>query len=112
MVKTTTTSVARKPIQRALEDWRTICAARSGLSEVLCVLGGAVKRSAGATSIGGRGTGSDRSGAPDPDPDPPLPPAGVPAGSRPGWSVIDVLGMGRWLRSSARLLQASGGRLR
>src|SRR3954451_10549379 len=52
-----TTTTARKPTHRAFEDWRTTCAARSGDSSTARVAGGEVKRSTGAVSTGGRGTG-------------------------------------------------------
>ena len=47
----------RKPTHRAFDDWRTTCAARSGLSSTARVDGGEVNRSTGAGSTGGRGTG-------------------------------------------------------
>ena len=63
----------RKPTQRAFDDWRTTCAARSGVSSTARTDGGEVNRSTGATSAGGRGTGRRSSG------------------SRPGVSVIGPL---------------------
>ncbi len=56
MNRTTTTTV-RKPTQRAFEDWRTTCAARSGESSSASTEGDAEKRSTGAGSAGGRGDG-------------------------------------------------------
>src|SRR3954451_12508087 len=58
-----TTTTARKPTHRAFEDWRTTCAARSGDSSTDRVAGGDVKRSTGAVSTGGRGTGRRCSGS-------------------------------------------------
>src|SRR4249919_1054258 len=58
-----TTTTARKPTQRAFDDWRTTCAARSGDSSTERVEGGDVKRSTGAGSTGGRGTGRRCSGS-------------------------------------------------
>src|SRR4029079_14789271 len=72
------TITARKPTQRALADWRTTCAARSGLNSSLRMDGGDVKRSTGARSSGGRTAGSRCSGARS-------------SGSRPGVSVIGLL---------------------
>src|SRR5438046_7751493 len=69
-----TTTTARKPTQRAFEDDRTTCAARSGVSSTDRVDGGEVKRSTGAGSTGGRGTGRRCSG------------------SSPGVSLIALLG--------------------
>ena len=50
---------ARKATQRALALWRTIFAARSGVSPAVCALGCAVNRS---TSAGSRGTTAPGSG--------------------------------------------------
>src|SRR6476646_5599797 len=58
-----TTTTARKPTQRAFDDCRTTCAARSGDSSTERVEGGDVKRSTGAGSTGGRGTGRRCSGS-------------------------------------------------
>src|SRR3954447_2872253 len=58
-----TTTTARKPTQRAFDDWRTTWAARSGDSSTERVAGGEVKRSTGAVSTGGRGTGRRCSGS-------------------------------------------------
>src|SRR6478609_5740420 len=58
-----TTTTARKPTQRAFDDCRTTCAARSGDSSTERVDGGDVKRSTGAGSTGGRGTGRRCSGS-------------------------------------------------
>src|SRR3954466_7738352 len=58
-----TTTTARKPTHRAFEDWRTTCAARSGDSSTDRVAGGDVKRSTGAVSTGGGGTGRRCSGS-------------------------------------------------
>src|SRR6478672_1182470 len=57
-MNSTTTTTARKPTHRAFEDERTTCAARSGVSSTERTGGGEVNRSTGATSAGGRGTGS------------------------------------------------------
>src|SRR5262245_3885275 len=72
-----TTITPRKPTQRAFDDWRTTCAARSGVSSTERVEGGDVKRSTGAGSTGGRGTGRRCSG------------------SRSGGSLIGLLGTRR-----------------
>src|SRR4051794_40221971 len=58
-----TTTTARKPTHRAFDDWRTTWAARSGDSSTDRVAGGDVKRSTGAVSTGGRGTGRRCSGS-------------------------------------------------
>src|SRR4029079_2831926 len=58
-----TTTTARRPTQRAFDDCRTTCAARSGDSSTERVEGGDVKRSTGAGSTAGRGTGSRCSGS-------------------------------------------------
>src|SRR6188474_1018470 len=58
-----TITTPRKPTHRAFDDWRTTCAARSGVSSTARTDGGAVNRSTGATSAGGRGTGSRSSGS-------------------------------------------------
>src|SRR3954451_13856792 len=52
-----TTTTARKPTERAFDDWRTTWAARSGDSSTERVAGGEVKRSTGAVSTGGAGAG-------------------------------------------------------
>src|SRR4051812_10060523 len=69
-----TMTTPRKPTQRAFDDWRTTCAARSGVSSTARTDGGDVNRSTGATSAGGRGTGRRSSG------------------SRPGVSLTGLLG--------------------
>src|SRR6266540_4534109 len=84
ITKSTTTSVARKPTQRALSDCRTMLAARSGVSSNACALAGAEKRGAGAGWASGRRAGSRCSG-------------GV-----SGWSVIAMLlGQRKRARSDA-----------
>src|SRR5689334_10768751 len=57
-MKRITTTTARKPTQRAFDDWRTTCAARSGENSMFRACGGDVNRSTGAGSDGSRGTGS------------------------------------------------------
>src|SRR3954464_12829631 len=96
-----TTTTARKPTQRAFDDDRTTWAARSGVSATDRVDGGEVKRSTGAGSAGGRGTGRRCSG------------------SRPGVSLIalpeavgderasDASGRGAW-RDQPRLTEGDG----
>ncbi len=59
----TTNKVARKPTQRAFELWRTIEAARSGVSASWWAEAGAAKRSTGAGRLSGRVAGR-RSGDP------------------------------------------------
>src|SRR4051812_15223092 len=49
---------ARKPIQRAFADWRTIRPVRSGVRSLRCADGAAEKRSAGTGADAGRGAGS------------------------------------------------------
>ena len=88
-------TVARKPTQRAFDDWRTTCAARSGESSTARIEGGDVNRSTGATSAGGRVAGSRCSD-----------PGSGPVGSLPGVSVIGLLG--RWCRTSQRQMQPVG----
>ena len=70
---------AIRPTQRALADWRTIPAARSGVRSLRCADGGAVKRSLGTGVDAGRVAGRRSSG--------------VPPG---GCSVIGPLGRGRY----------------
>src|SRR6187401_3014645 len=70
-----TTTTPRKPTQRAFDDWRTTWAARSGVSSTARTDGGDENRSTGATSAGGRGTGS------------------LSSGSRPGVSLTEPLGV-------------------
>src|SRR3990172_7728352 len=82
-MKTITTHRTRKPTHRALADWRTIFAARSGASSLGWADSGAENRAAGAASLGGRRAGRRCSG------------------SRPGWSVIGLLG--GWSRGRAGL---------
>src|SRR3954453_11202050 len=48
---------ARKPIQRAFADWRTIRPVRSGVRSLRCADGAAEKRSAGTGADAGRGAG-------------------------------------------------------
>ena len=74
MTNRATTVTARKPTQRALADWRTIFAARSGVRSLRWADGGAEKRSAGTGADDGRGAGRRSSGW------------------RPVWSVIGLLG--------------------
>ncbi len=88
------TITARKPTQRALADWRTTWAARSGVNSSLRTDGGDVNRSAGARSSGGRIAGSRPSGARS-------------SGSRPGVSVIGLLDRG-WIGSRAAQMQPVG----
>ena len=57
------TTTTRKPTQRALADWLTIFAARSGLSSVGWADSGAEKRAAGTASLGGRRAGRRCSGS-------------------------------------------------
>src|SRR6478672_9629005 len=81
-MNSTTTTTARKPTQRAFDDDRTTCAARSGVSSTARVEGGPLKRSTGATSAGALGTGRRCSG------------------SRPGVSLIALLDRADGGRSS------------
>src|SRR3954471_1865256 len=60
--KRITTATARNSTQRAFDDWRTIPAARCGVSSKRWVAGGAEKRSTGAGSDGGRRAGRRSSG--------------------------------------------------
>src|SRR3954462_14056229 len=70
---------ARKPIQRAFADWRTIRPGRSRGRSLPCADGAAEKRSAGTGADAGRGAGS-RSWA---------------SSRGPGSSVLGCLGGGR-----------------
>src|SRR5262245_33759776 len=80
-MKRMTTTTARKPTQRAFDDWRTTCAARSGGKSTFRIAGGEVNRSTGAGSAGSRGTGRRCSGSP--------------SGGRSGVSLIGLLGASR-----------------
>src|SRR5450759_3024725 len=73
MVNRATIITARKPTERALADWRTIFAARSGVRSFRWAEGGAEKRSAGTGADDGRGAGWRSSGG------------------RPVWLVIGLL---------------------
>src|SRR5262245_41132857 len=70
---------ARKPIQRAFADWRTMRPVRSGVRSIRCADAGAEKRADGTGADDGLVAGR-RSWA---------------SSGRPGWSVIDLLGA-RW----------------
>src|SRR5579885_2421287 len=60
MTKTTMNKVARKPTQRALDDWRTIAAARWGVRRKTRAARGEVSRSAGLGAAGGVGASAGR----------------------------------------------------
>src|SRR5207244_615041 len=89
----------------------TISAARSGESSKLWAVGGAVKRSGGAISAAGRGTGRGRSRGTPPGPGGVTSSGGRGTGVRPGSSVIELLGVVSGRRCSPRGLQATRRRL-
>src|SRR5215204_2809559 len=96
----TTTTTPRKPTQRAFDDWRTTWAARSGVSSTARTDGGDVKRSTGATSAGGRGTGNRSSGS-----RPGVSVTGPLAGRCGRRSSSDAAGRGPW-RDQPRLTES------
>src|SRR6188508_1095922 len=98
-----TTTTARKPTQRALADWRTTWAARSGVSSKRRMGGAEVNRSVSETTgtDASAGTGRRCSGSE------PGAASGVVPGSV-GWSVLSDAARRRTRRDDARLPDGDG----